>query len=410
MIVLVPSPKRREGYTLMETLIAMGLLVVLGGGLVTLLSQSVSVWRTAERRGRLYEQGRALLDLVSADLRSTVVRVAGATDATWMRFLCDEDPESGFQRLRFVRSTSGELSDPILRHGGERVSSHAPFHYRGRRVSVEAEHNGLLAPGGIMEVFYTIDPRPGVHYVWRGVRAPVGGAGSLFVDSNVVSSDDEGRASGDAAGTPLADDRPFYLERFAVPVAERVLFFGFRFWTPTTTTWDSVPPLRNRSKGDESGPSLLWDSTRALIGEGEAFGGDDTYWKRRPGSLEEAWDDVFPRFVEVTIVLLRDDFELGPRLAADIGSSDHTLTLTAPIELSEDPLERLIFVDREWMGIESVSGRQLEVYNRGVRGTEARSHERGAQVRIGVVFRRVVAIPSFREREDWDSWQVGGRR
>src|SRR5688572_27174017 len=89
------------GYTLMEVLIAMGILVTLGGGLVSLLGHGVTVWSTAEKRGRAYETARALLERIAEDLRGAAVR--RDESRVLARFLADEDP-AGRQRLRFVRA------------------------------------------------------------------------------------------------------------------------------------------------------------------------------------------------------------------------------------------------------------------------------------------------------------------
>src|SRR2546428_12365180 len=61
------------GYTILEMLIAMSLLVPLGGGLGTLLRQSISIWSTAENRGRVYEEARAGLDPLADDLRPPAI-------------------------------------------------------------------------------------------------------------------------------------------------------------------------------------------------------------------------------------------------------------------------------------------------------------------------------------------------
>ena len=52
--------RRSGGYTLLEVVIAVGILVVLGSGLATLLTQGISIWRRAENRGKVYDQARRL--------------------------------------------------------------------------------------------------------------------------------------------------------------------------------------------------------------------------------------------------------------------------------------------------------------------------------------------------------------
>ncbi len=167
------------GYTLLEVVIAVGILVMLGSGLATLLTQGISIWRRAENRGRVYDQARILLERMAEDIRSTVVLSSSAGGDAWVRFICDEDLR-GRQRLRFVRTISAETSDAILRHGGKTLSLKTPAVYDGRNDSKEARHGRLGAPGGLMEVIYLRDPRLSETHLWRGFRSPVGGMRSLI--------------------------------------------------------------------------------------------------------------------------------------------------------------------------------------------------------------------------------------
>ncbi|MCH2582335.1 MAG: hypothetical protein MK133_14180, partial [Planctomycetes bacterium] len=142
---MMPSPRsshiaghRTGGYTLLEVVIAVGILVMLGSGLATLLTQGISIWRRAENRGRVYDQARILLERMSEDLRSAVVLSgSGAGGGAWVRFICDED-YLGRQRLRFVRTISAETSNAILRQGGQYLTITTPAVYDGRNDKWEA--------------------------------------------------------------------------------------------------------------------------------------------------------------------------------------------------------------------------------------------------------------------------------
>src|SRR5262245_42151231 len=116
---------RARGYTLTELIIAMGLLVFLGSGLATLLKYGVEAWHTAERRGKIHDAARAILERLAEDLRSTQVRSHAADADAWVRFLCDPDP-TGRQRLRLVRTNAGEAADSILREGGRYLAVRTP--------------------------------------------------------------------------------------------------------------------------------------------------------------------------------------------------------------------------------------------------------------------------------------------
>lgn len=406
------TPGRRGGYTLLEILMALSLLVVLGAGLAGLLKQAVSIWSTAEKRGRVYEAGRAILERVAEDLRAAAIRGGTAEEGEWVRFIVDEGA-GGRQRLRFVRATSGETADSILREGGRALTIRAPAAYDGKDDAGDARSGSLLAPSGLMEVFYTLDPRPGRRLVWRGVRAPIGGPDSLFIDRNV----EEGleappppasaakAAEKDAAGKntepqppdPLLEDERYGLRKVAAPIADGILFLGFRFWTPSTNTWEDVPPLLDPKPAQKSGPSPWWDSTRGILDrKGDR---DEFTWRRIPDSLEDGTDDVFPERVEVTVVISEDeDAILGARLAEDFAEKAGELTLTDPIELPETAEDRYVLIDDEWIEVEAVEGLKLSVARdgRGARWTKAAKHERGARVETGVTFRRVVEVPGHR--------------
>ena len=161
-----------------------GILVVLGSGLATLLTQGISIWRRAENRGRVYDQARILLERMAEDLRSAVVLSGSGGGSSWVRFICDED-YLGRQRLRFVRTISAETSNAILRQGGKYLTITTPAVYDGRNDKWEAGGGDLGAPGGLMEVIYLRDPRASETYLWRGYRSPVGGLGSLFNESTL---------------------------------------------------------------------------------------------------------------------------------------------------------------------------------------------------------------------------------
>jgi prepilin-type N-terminal cleavage/methylation domain-containing protein len=430
-----PAALPRCGYTLLEILIALSLLVVLGAGLAGLLRQAVSIWSTAEKRGRVYEAGRALLERVAEDLRASVIGGGTADEGEWVRFIADEGA-GGRQRLRFVRATSAETADSILREGGRALTIRAPAAYDGKDDAADARSGALLAPSGLMEVFYTLDPRPGKRLVWRGVRSPIGGPDSLLIDRNVEEGLDAppprqaaapkaapkpaGKDDG-AKGTeppppidPFLEDESYGLRKVAAPIADGVLFLGFRFWTPSTNTWEDVPALLDPKASQKSGPSPWWDSTRALL---DLKGGRDEFtWHRVPDSLEDASDDIFPERVEVAVVIAEDeDAILGARLAEDVAEKAGDFTLTDRIEIPEAAEDRYVLIDDEWIEVEAVDGLKVSVARdgRGARWTKAAKHERGARVETGVTFRRVVEVPGYRRSiSDAEAAPVrrGGRR
>jgi hypothetical protein len=426
------------GYTLLELLVASGLLVLMGAGLVSLLSQGVSIWRVSEGRGRAYERARAVLDRVSDDLRSAIGRAVEPEGSSWVRFIADEGP-GGRQRLRFARTISGEASDAILREGGKYLATRTPAVVDGVADSSEAEAGLLAAPGGALEVLYMMDPRPGERALWRGYRSPVGGPGSLFVDKNLQEpppappsrasiprkpsvppvsgqtspSVTDAAADASAEAAAPAPPPPFYMEEFAAPLSAHLLYVGFRFWTPETNTWRDVPPLEDPGEGAPSGPTALWDSTRAILdssawtpsggtgsvrssGSSRPSGSRVFAWTPRAGSLGDPTDDVFPERVEVTVVVPADYAPGEARLAQPLTENDRTFTISGSIEIPEGDLDRYVLVDDEWIAVEEVQGSQIKVLadGRGRRWTQPAKHEAGALLEVGLTFRRVVDMPA----------------
>lgn len=365
-----------RGYTLAEVLVAASLLVIISTGLLTLLTQGIRIWRTSEMRGLAYERARAALDQICEDLRCAIARAPGSTEAGWVRWVCDLSPQ-GRQRLRFLRSTPSETAHSLLREGGKYLLERTPAAYDGIADRAEAEAGLLAAPAGSMEILYMLDPRPGETTLWRAVRAPAGGAGSLFLDGPLDSSGDR-----------------FPLQDFASPIARDVLYVGFRFWGPTTNTWEDVPPLSEPSEHRASGPTREWDSTRALLDSAAQPGW--FAWRRVPGSLDDPTDDIFPERVEVTLVVRGEYNRSEVRLAAPLGERDETMRIAGTFELPEDPSDRFVRIEDEWIRVADCAPGSIAVAKdgRGERGTQAAKHEAGALLEQGVTFRRYVEIPS----------------
>ena len=402
------------GYTLLEVVIAVGILTLLGSGLATLLTQGISIWRRAENRGRVYDQARILLERMAEDIRSSVVLSDSGGGDAWVRFICDEDLQ-GRQRLRFVRTISAETSDAILRHGGKTLSLKSPAVYDGNNDSKEARHGRLGAPGGLMEVIYLRDPRLSQTYLWRGFRSPVGGMRSLvnkevpgeekLADLADVIIDLEKKAlgvamTGEEQETHLdreaqaLDDFEWNMEQLGRPLTDGVLFLGFSFWGPTTNTWDeSEKPLQVVGGRRSSGPLFHWDSTRAIL---NWTGGDsdEFMFRSSDGSLTDSSDDIFPEQVEITLVL-RDDNSESFYLLDRISKGDQSFRVSKSFSLPENEADRYLLVGGEWMYMRDVNGTRvtIESYGRGRRGTEATSHLQGERVDLGATFRRVVVMP-----------------
>ena len=234
-------PRACRGFTVMEIVVAMGIFIVLGAALITILRQGLALWRTGETKKEAHERANFILSYLREDLANTYSKVGGSMP---IRFLCDLEPESDErgvqrQRLRFVRTRRGESQHPIGSQGGRVLESDQYFDHFG---DVEEARSGYLRAGaGLQEILYTLDPDPDSTTLWRGVRSPPGGADSLMA----------------------AAWNPNWVEERCHELASGVLHLEFRFWTQYTSTWDEnyFPRPFPHDDGLPSGPARCWWSS-----------------------------------------------------------------------------------------------------------------------------------------------------
>lgn len=409
----------------------MTILVILGGALVTILKQGITTWHVAEKRGAIYEKARIVLDQIAEDLRAASGNSQAEGAGFWVRFLCDQDSQ-GRARLRLTRAIT-ESQEPVAREGGKFVETTAGEHIDLHGDTNKLRSGNLLAPGGYEEVLYAMDPDPGKPVLWRGIRAPIGGAKSLFIDRNIEEEDRRakekarntpGKKPPAAPGVALAEAPPAAgdprsgpggtgpgllesiagvgpLAEAARPFADGILHISFAFWTPFTTTWDRGSPPRIR-KGtiEKSGPILTWDSTRGILDEKAPEA--EFAWRSIDGSLEDPMDDAFPERVEVTAVIA-GNAEAGLLfLASDLSPTDKAVALSRTSGLAVEGPDRFVWIEGEWIAYDKIEGDRLILPSgkgaagRGARGTKPGAHLRGAIVDPGTPFRRVVEIPTGR--------------
>lgn len=359
----------KRGMTLLELLVATTIFIFLGGSLVLFLRVGVETWRVGEMRREAYERAQAILDTVAEDLRSTYSQPSQAeTGVVDVLFLADFDPNMR-QRLRLVRTLAGEMRHPITREAGSYTGAYADVDYVGD--SWELAQKVLRAPGGLQEVAYLMDPDPKVEILWRGVRSPIAGPGSLFDDANIYEESKEGV--------------PPHLQPVMRPLADGVLYFQLDFWGPGTRHW--------RTPGAHALPQSAldwWDSTRGIL---DPPGGTQEGVGYVAGSRNDPRDDVFPRRVQAILVLRPARATRLAQLSSDL-KSDATQIPVDTTEHYPDDSFRYIRIDNEWIHYESKTAKMFLNVERGVRGTKAAAHSARTPVVYGTTFCRVIRLPA----------------
>ena len=276
------------GFTLVELLIAMSLFVVLSTALIALLTQAFTFLSTGNQGSEVSDKTTDFLRPFKTDLDNLLVERSLDPGVPEIRLLSDyveldadgnNSPDLWAQRLVFVRSTDSEASDPIARLAGSKPGS--KDYATGRNDRDAAEAGTMKAPGGAMEVMYMAVPvdedDPGIMTLYRGIRMPPGGKGSLF-DAKIGNLDD--------------------LKAVAEPLLTGVLYFGVTFWAPSTKRWDT-----DFGRPSSAGPSLSWDSTRGALPMG--LRPNEFYYFNGKESLTDPRDDISPRMLRVTFVFER---------------------------------------------------------------------------------------------------------
>ncbi len=411
-------------FTLIEILVAMAILSVLGTALIMILRGGLRTWQRAEARRGAYDQAQAIFQQLREDLANitpphdTPIR-SGAVES---RLLCDlrhpENKTSGpavgrgvRQRLVLVRSLKAESEHPITGHAGSAIGADRVIDLRDDLAEARAAR--LRATGGQMEVAWVLTD---THDLYRGMRSPIGPPSALFDDGSYELSAlpkdltqiqavaapkdpkapaEEPKNAAEAVGRKPALLRPF---------AQGVIYIEFRFWSQYSRGWK----LKHRATVDmsraESGPLLVWDSTRSLkLKDGRSRKKREFTTYVGASSLNDSRDDVIPSKVRVLLVLAQEPVAGSSTfLLADVGAEDTEIRVQEPqrLQWSEED-GGYLYIGGEWIHYDSVSGDTVNVSQggRGNRWTVPKAHDMSELVHVGKSFVAIVDVPGF--REDW---------
>jgi hypothetical protein len=355
-----PATNTRRGLTLVELVLAAGLLALLLAAVFKLLDQFMGVWEKAEVRRMEVEQSSGISELLASDLDALEPGPRGDLLAEWVMYDVDGDGtnDTKWPRLRLVRHASdAELA----------------------RLQAGEEHK--LVGEGLIEVAWAVTPAyPGTRnlderalgLLWRGERVygPARGADLSLFDSKSYG----------VGGRPRVGA--------AHAVTSGVLWFGLTF---ATTTSD----LRTGWKlgvGVEHCPAN-WDA-----------------WTRgRPDADRHAWNDAsayVPKAAQTPVLPRRVRLELELESPADFKRRTRLSRFCGPQEgvLEVDNSERLpapgghVLLNGEWMELVSVTGGTVSV-RRAQRGTKAAHHDSGSLVHYGRMLVR--EVPIAQHRGEW---------
>lgn len=347
----------RPGLTLIELLVAFGIFVLMIAGLVAFSASNLDNWRASESRKDTYERAQILFAQVEDDLRNAFIdeeiETAGVARLRPAQFFCDQDKE-GRQKLVFTRTVKPLPPAPGKAPPPLGVLTSTPL--------------DVYAP--LVEVAYLLDPEN--RTLWRAEQPFERSSSTSFFEPRNL--DLKSKRFKDAAA--VLDNGVVHVE--------------YRFWTQLTNTWNpKFKPTFSSHRKEDSGPSLVWDSTRVQIT------GFFARTQKPPGPQDPA-DYILPEFVQVRLVLEPQARESrGAPLAQPLAPSANEMTIDDTRMIPDGP--GFVRIGREWIEYTEKTASTLKLGRRGMSGQNLPTYPTGEPVHFGDPFAADVRLPAFRE-------------
>jgi type II secretory pathway pseudopilin PulG len=363
----------RSGLTLIELILALGILAFLMLAVVQLLDRALDTWRAGETRRAVMEQAAVVTQLMTRDLRGIESGPRGDLLAEWVLFDTDGDgvKETKWPRLRLVREASGAEVARLKRDehtdAPKTQVAEGEVELLDRASPEQVEIVWLVVPAS------TQDPQARSEgIVWRGERLVSDLSSKSFFDADFIGSSNQ----------PPTDATDV--------VTGGLLWMNVMFAAQTSVVHDGW-----KISSDLSGAATSWDA----------------WTKGRPDPQLHPWNEpqagmpkarsrpLLPRRVRIELEFERP---IDRRRRTElVDAIDNQVTVLRVDDGRLVPLEAdsYILIDAEWMKVGSVDGDKV-VVQRAQRGTTARLHAKSAMVHWGL--RMVTETPVATYREDWN--------
>jgi prepilin-type N-terminal cleavage/methylation domain-containing protein len=389
------------GFTLIELVVVMGLLTIFAAFLIQLMSTSVGLFQRGERGQDLSDRADAAARAVEQPLRDMLgpsgLDVDGKEPVTrllaqWVNVVppapAGSAPSASITaaisvRVQALRATVRLEDRTEVRLLRPALMAEAKDSAKGKTQAAIEERLAELIDEA---------PRAG-RATMLLVARPAGDAeGAFFTVRRLLQLPGERIAIDRNRDVDLLEvaevggaDLPWgVIDQMAEPIADDVIHLEFAFWSQLTRGWDQ--------RIGDGGPEFVWDSARAGTfpesNDPRAMFGLDV----GPQSLTDLADDVFPRWVKITVVVASP---VGSEaiLHSELRAADKS-ALVIDEALLPDPKDvPWLKVGREWVRVGALDGRELRGLLRGQRGTKPIDHPAGTSVRAGRSVELFVRVP-----------------
>jgi hypothetical protein len=385
------------GFTILELTVVMGLLSIFMMFLLQIVFTTTEVFHTGnadqETSARLIAATRPVEESLQDMIGPSREDKRQASDA---RLLVQWAPigfvgKGGIGRMQVLRSTvrvpkyvEKELLTARFRAAAEEDVGDSDPQELLAAIRAMIQRTGFKGRGEMLLIAWPEGDAEGAYFdLRRGVFLP--GRAMVFREAN---------------GNSLLELRDIAAEFPAKSIlahteviATGLLYLSYRMSCQYTENWTEGP--------DGKGPERVWDSARAgWFVEGE-FDIDKFSMDLGSISIDDSTDDVYPRYIEVTIVAARSSRELPEALLAEeIGETDKRIRLISEDRLPHVVHDRFLKIGSEWIQYGALQGRTLTGVRRGMRGTKRKRHDRRTGVRAGRT--NVIKIKILHSRDSWN--------
>lgn len=377
--VAMSAPHRsrtRRGLTLIELVLALGLLSLLMIAVFQLVDRSLSLWNKGETRRSLLEVSATVSELLADDLRGLEPGARGDFVLEWVNFDTDGDgvAETKWPRMRLVRQASAGDVQRVRAQDTPRRGSNG----QGDVNELGAIEFDASSPA-LLEVVWMITPASLTvkdarveGLVWRGERVVGDEATKSF-----FAPDFFGASNRPPAGA-------------TEEVTGGVLWMQLLCATQTSVVHDA---WKLGQTADCVATS--WDAW----GRGRPDVQEHPWNEAQPGMPRARDRAVLPRRVRVEIEIERPlDRVRRTWTTEPLESADSALRVDDGERIPRGD-DAYVLVEGEWMKVLSVDGHLVSVL-RGQRGTRAVPHPAKLMVHFGERLAREIPIATY--REDWD--------
>lgn len=382
----------RRGFTMIELVLAAGLLSILMIAVFALIDGSLVMWRKSETRRNLTEQATGVVQLMANDLRALEGGERGDLLVEWVTFDTngDELKETVWPRLRFVRQASAAEIARMIREVPEPPAPTSAKDEGAESLTAEQQAAKDEAPeptiagddptftgAALIEVCWAVVPlsvrdpeKRAEGLIYRGARR-LSGKGSSYFDQNFIKS----------------GGRPNTVELDEVSA-------GLLWFQPLMATQTSIVHSGWEIGTEPSDAATSWDAWR-----GERPDTTVHAWNQENRGMPVSKDSpLLPRRIRIELEFEREkDRERRPSLLDRLELTDVGFTVSDGRRLPKPGA--YIKIEGEWMQLKDVRGDHVTVM-RGQRGTETMIHDPGHMVHWGLPLVREVPVALY--REDWD--------